>query len=97
MAIVIATAGAARAQTGPAAPKTDSTTVTGVIVQGRMGDFAGLVGNTMVLREGNREAKVQLHADGSYKTYLNGELMTKGTWQEDEGQLRYAQTYPTAP
>jgi hypothetical protein len=68
-----------------------------------MADMSGLVGNTLV--EYDRQnpelvIKVQLHADGSYQSWVSAgfkALMMTGTWKEQDGKLCYTQTSNPIP
>jgi hypothetical protein len=63
-----------------------------------LADMSGLVGNTLVEYDRqNHEIviKVQLHADGSYQSWVGDGLTTvttTGTWKEQDGKLCYTQT-----
>ncbi len=73
------------------------------VVSVALADVSGLVGNTIV--EYDRQIpeiviKVQLHADGSYQSWVSGGLTTittNGTWKEQDGKLCYTQTSKPIP
>jgi len=68
---------------------------------------SGLIGNTVVEYDRHNPevmVKVQLHADGTYQTWVSGgfkTITTTGTWNEQHGKLCYTLTsrpipgYPT--
>ncbi len=67
-------------------------------------DVSGLLGNTIVAydrRNPEIVIKTQLHADGTYQTWVSGGLgkpiTTRGTWQELDGKLCYTQTSKPIP
>ena len=66
-------------------------------------DVPGLIGNTIV--EYDRQnpefvVKVQLHADGTYRSSAGSgfkPVTTAGSWQEEDGKLCYTQTSTPIP
>jgi hypothetical protein len=68
-----------------------------------LADMSGLVGNTLVeydRQNPNLVIKVQLHADGSYQSWVTDGLATvttNGTWKEQDGKLCYSQTSKPIP
>lgn len=74
------------------------------VASAAVADVSGLVGNTVIAYERqHREItiKVQLHADGTYQTWISGGLgkpaTTQGTWNERDGRLCYTQTSLPVP
>jgi hypothetical protein len=73
------------------------------VVSVALADVSGLVGNTLVEYDRqNHEIviKTQLHADGSYQSWISAgpaTITTNGTWKELDGKLCYTQTSKPIP
>jgi hypothetical protein len=66
-------------------------------------DVSGLIGNTVVEYDRQNPAfvvKVQLYADGTYRTWVSvgfKPITTTGTWREQGGKLCYTQSSKPIP
>jgi hypothetical protein len=73
------------------------------VVSVALADVSGLFGNTSVLYDRQNPefvVKVQLHADGTYQTWVSAgfkPITTMGTWMERDGKLCYIQTSKPIP